>query len=132
MSTFCQRSYHRKCQQRGVGGQKRQNLVNVVCTPNFDCSSSKQDFCDLNESFNKWFYKNFVNADFGNIGCGKLSRGVAVRPQHFLLNEKFQFLGLSPFHFLWICYFWAYLYIPLYCFVKIFFQFFKYVCTYTI
>ena len=25
MSTFCQRSYHRKCQRRGVGGQKSQN-----------------------------------------------------------------------------------------------------------
>ena len=23
MSTFCQRSYHRKCQRRGVGGQKK-------------------------------------------------------------------------------------------------------------
>ena len=31
MSTFCQRLYHRKCQRRGVGGQKSQNLVNVVC-----------------------------------------------------------------------------------------------------
>ena len=31
MSTFCQRSYHRKCQRRGIGGQKIQNLVNVVC-----------------------------------------------------------------------------------------------------
>jgi len=24
-------SYHRKCQHRGVGGQKSTNLVNVVC-----------------------------------------------------------------------------------------------------
>ena len=31
MSIFCQRSYHRKYQRRGVGGQKSQNLVNVVC-----------------------------------------------------------------------------------------------------
>ena len=31
MSTFCKRSYHRKCQRRGVGGQKKQNFVNVVC-----------------------------------------------------------------------------------------------------
>ena len=31
MFTFCQRLYHRKCQRRGVGGQKSQNLVNVVC-----------------------------------------------------------------------------------------------------
>ena len=35
MSTFCQRSYHRKFQRRKwggyVGGQKSQNLVNVVC-----------------------------------------------------------------------------------------------------
>ena len=31
MSTFCQSSYHRKCQPRVVGGQKKQNLVNVVC-----------------------------------------------------------------------------------------------------
>ena len=31
MSTFCQRSYNRKCQLRGIGGQKSTNLVNVVC-----------------------------------------------------------------------------------------------------
>ena len=31
MSTFCKLSYHRKCQRRGVGGQKSKNLVNVVC-----------------------------------------------------------------------------------------------------
>ena len=31
MSTFCQLSYHTKCQCRGVGDQKCQNLVNVVC-----------------------------------------------------------------------------------------------------
>ena len=31
MSTFYQRLYHRKCQPRGVGGQKSYNLVNVVC-----------------------------------------------------------------------------------------------------
>ena len=43
MSTFCQRLYHRKCQRRGVGGQKKsQNLVNVVCerplTPKFQAT----------------------------------------------------------------------------------------------
>ena len=31
MSTFCQRLLGRKCQWRGVGGQKRQKLVNVIC-----------------------------------------------------------------------------------------------------
>ena len=31
MSSFCQHLYHRKCQRRGVGGQKSQNLVNIVC-----------------------------------------------------------------------------------------------------
>ena len=31
MSTFCQHSLGRKCQQRGLGGQKNQHLVNVVC-----------------------------------------------------------------------------------------------------
>ena len=31
MFTFCQVSYHRKFQCRGVGGQKSTNLVNVVC-----------------------------------------------------------------------------------------------------
>ena len=30
MSAFCQRLYHGKCQSRGVGGQKSQNLVNIV------------------------------------------------------------------------------------------------------
>ena len=30
-STFCKLLYHRKCKQRGVGGQKKPNLVNVVC-----------------------------------------------------------------------------------------------------
>ena len=29
--TFCKLLYHRKCKQRGVGGQKKTNLVNVVC-----------------------------------------------------------------------------------------------------
>ena len=27
MSTFCQRSYHRKCQRRGVGGQKKAKIL---------------------------------------------------------------------------------------------------------
>ena len=31
MSISCQLSYHTKCQCRGLGGQKYQNLVNVVC-----------------------------------------------------------------------------------------------------
>ena len=31
MSVFCQHSYHKKCQHRGLGGQKSQILVNVVC-----------------------------------------------------------------------------------------------------
>ena len=30
-STFCKLLYHRKCKRRGVGGQKKPNLVNVVC-----------------------------------------------------------------------------------------------------
>ena len=29
--TFCKLLYHTKCKQRGVGGQKKPNLVNVVC-----------------------------------------------------------------------------------------------------
>ena len=29
--TFCKPLYHRKCKRRGVGGQKKPNLVNVVC-----------------------------------------------------------------------------------------------------
>ena len=30
-STFYKLLYHRKCKRRGVGGQKKTNLVNVVC-----------------------------------------------------------------------------------------------------
>ena len=30
-STICKLLYHRKCKQRGIGGQKKPNLVNVVC-----------------------------------------------------------------------------------------------------
>ena len=30
-STFCKKIYHRKCKRRIVGGQKKTNLVNVVC-----------------------------------------------------------------------------------------------------
>ena len=30
-STFCKLLYRRKCKRRGVGGQKKTNLVNVVC-----------------------------------------------------------------------------------------------------
>ena len=29
--TFCKLLYHRKCKRRGEGGQKKTNLVNVVC-----------------------------------------------------------------------------------------------------
>ena len=29
MSTFCQRSYHRKCQRRGVGGQKKAKILSM-------------------------------------------------------------------------------------------------------
>ena len=29
--TFCKLLYHRKCKQRGVGGQKKPNFVNIVC-----------------------------------------------------------------------------------------------------
>ena len=29
--TFCKLLYHRKCKRRGVGCQKKTNLVNVVC-----------------------------------------------------------------------------------------------------
>ena len=29
--TFCKHLYHRKCKRRGVRGQKKPNLVNVVC-----------------------------------------------------------------------------------------------------
>ena len=29
--SFCKLLYHRKCKRRGVGGQKKPNLVNVVC-----------------------------------------------------------------------------------------------------
>ena len=30
-SFFCKHLYHRKCKRREVGGQKKPNLVNVVC-----------------------------------------------------------------------------------------------------
>ena len=30
-SNFCKLLYHRKCKRRGVGGQKKPDLVNVVC-----------------------------------------------------------------------------------------------------
>ena len=30
-STFCKILYHKKCKRRGVRGQKKPNLVNVVC-----------------------------------------------------------------------------------------------------
>ena len=31
MSTFCQHSYHRKCQRKGQVVKQSQNIVNVVC-----------------------------------------------------------------------------------------------------
>ena len=30
-STFCKHRYHRKCKRRGVGGQKKLNLITIVC-----------------------------------------------------------------------------------------------------
>ena len=29
--TLCKLLYHRKCKWRGVGGQKKPNIVNIVC-----------------------------------------------------------------------------------------------------
>ena len=34
-STFCKILYHRKCKRRGAGGQKKPNIVNVVCLSQF-------------------------------------------------------------------------------------------------
>ena len=55
MSTFCQCSYHRKCQRRGVGGQKSQNLVNVVCErpPTLINQSKKSLSCKIIDLFKK-------------------------------------------------------------------------------
>ena len=30
-STFCKLLYHKKCKQRGVGGENKTNFVNIVC-----------------------------------------------------------------------------------------------------
>ena len=35
-SIFCKPLYHRRCKRRGVGGQKKPNLVNVVCERPFN------------------------------------------------------------------------------------------------
>ena len=51
MYTFCQLSYHIKCQLRGVGGQKSQNLVNVVCEGSLWTTPkkyiNKQNYCNF-------------------------------------------------------------------------------------
>ena len=47
MGTFCQRLYHRKCQRRGVGGQKSQNLVNVVCEQPLTESNIYENFLKM-------------------------------------------------------------------------------------
>ena len=52
MSTFCQRLYHRKCQGMGVGGQKRQILVNIVC------ERPLSQYCHLNPII--WFLFYFT------------------------------------------------------------------------
>ena len=55
MCTLCQRSYHRKCQCRGVGGQKSQNLVNVVC---------EWPLMYLQACFCMWCYNGFMKRTF--------------------------------------------------------------------
>ena len=53
-STFCKLFYHRKCKRRRVGGQKKTNLVNVVCERPLSQKSAK---CVWISSFFKWKYQ---------------------------------------------------------------------------
>ena len=57
MSTFCQRLYHRKCQRRGVGGQKSQNLVNVVCERPLNIKNGDSDSIQVMNSTHLQFGK---------------------------------------------------------------------------
>jgi len=52
-STFCKLLYHRKCKRREVGGQKKTNLVNVVCkrTPRAEVQKYFRWFFGSNENF---------------------------------------------------------------------------------
>jgi hypothetical protein len=55
-STFCKLLYHRKCKRREVGGQKKTNLVNIVCERplRVTCTiRSKLDYCPLPRSSRK-------------------------------------------------------------------------------
>ena len=52
MSTFCQGLYHRKC--RGVGGQKSQNIVHVVCErPPISVNASTYNFMECPIHFSR-------------------------------------------------------------------------------
>ena len=47
--TFCKLLYHRKCKRRGLGGQKKTNLINVVCErPLVELQDFKCDFNNQN------------------------------------------------------------------------------------
>ena len=49
--TFCKLLYHRKCKRRGVGGQKKTNLVNVVCErPLMPFGEDCKEICKLQNS----------------------------------------------------------------------------------
>ena len=41
--TFCKLLYPRKCKRRGVGGQKKTNLVNVVCERSLIAKTKSKD-----------------------------------------------------------------------------------------
>ena len=49
--TFCKLLYHRNCKRRGVGGQKKPNLVNVVCErpliPNHSYKRMQLNWADI-------------------------------------------------------------------------------------
>ena len=55
-STFCKLLYHRKCKQRGVGGQKKPNLVNVVSERPLTLSYRK--LIEIIGWFKRWIYEN--------------------------------------------------------------------------
>ena len=55
--TFCKLLHYSKCKRRGVGGQKKTNLVNVVCE-----RPLKEIFCEY--------------AYYGISGCGVFKAGI--------------------------------------------------------
>ena len=73
--TFCKPLYHRKCKRRGVGGQKKTNLVKGVCKRPLMAAWTAQNSPELKicfiDSFIQWSVVLYLGLQVARVDISK-------------------------------------------------------------